>query len=43
MEAKPDMIYRYLGKTGLKVSVFGFGNWLTSDTIEPHIEEATLK
>ena len=23
------MIYRYLGNTGLKVSVIGFGNWLT--------------
>jgi aryl-alcohol dehydrogenase-like predicted oxidoreductase len=23
--------YRYLGNTGLKVSVFSFGNWLNSD------------
>jgi aryl-alcohol dehydrogenase-like predicted oxidoreductase len=24
-----NMIYRYLGNTGLKVSIIGFGNWLT--------------
>ena len=26
------MEYRYLGKTGLKVSVLSFGNWLNSNT-----------
>jgi len=26
------MEYRSLGKTGLKVSVFGYGNWLNSDS-----------
>ena len=25
------MEYRFLGNTGLKVSVIGFGNWLNSD------------
>lgn len=24
------MLYRYLGNSGLKVSVFSFGNWLNS-------------
>jgi aryl-alcohol dehydrogenase-like predicted oxidoreductase len=28
---KDLMEYRYLGKTGLKVSVFGYGNWLNSN------------
>jgi len=31
MESAPQMEYRRLGPTGLKVSVLGFGNWLTSD------------
>ena len=26
--------YRYFGKTGIKVSVLSFGNWLTSDSAE---------
>jgi aryl-alcohol dehydrogenase-like predicted oxidoreductase len=26
----PDMQYRTLGFTGLKISVIGFGGWLTS-------------
>ena len=30
MESKTKMEYRLLGNTGLKVSVFGFGNWLYS-------------
>jgi aryl-alcohol dehydrogenase-like predicted oxidoreductase len=38
-----DMIFRFLGKTGLKVSVLGFGNWLTSNKIEPEIEESTYQ
>jgi voltage-dependent potassium channel beta subunit len=37
--AKPQMEYRFLGPTGLKVSVLGFGNWLTSD--DPKNEERT--
>lgn len=26
---KPKMVYRYLGNSGLKVSVLSFGNWIT--------------
>lgn len=29
--AKPKMIYRYLGNTGMKVSVIGYGNWVNSN------------
>mmetsp|Transcript_54036 Transcript_54036/g.74095 ORF Transcript_54036/g.74095 Transcript_54036/m.74095 type:complete len:235 (-) Transcript_54036:471-1175(-) len=36
-ENKPKMIYRYLGNSGLKVSVFGFGNWLNSHKEESYI------
>ncbi|CDW85421.1 aldo keto reductase family protein [Stylonychia lemnae] len=28
--AAPKMVYRYLGNSGLKVSLFSFGNWLNS-------------
>ena len=34
---KPDcskMEYRYLGNTGLKVSVLGFGNWVNNNNDE---------
>lgn len=31
---KPKMPYRYLGNSGLKVSVVGFGNWLTGHNPE---------
>lgn len=31
------MRYRFLGKTGLKVSVFSFGNWLNSNKEEDYI------
>ena len=34
MTTKPDsskMEYRYLGPTGLKVSVFSFGNWVNNE------------
>lgn len=30
------MEYRYLGRSGLKVSVFSFGNWLNSNTKEDY-------
>ena len=29
--AKPQMEYRFLGNTGLKVSILSFGNWLNSN------------
>ena len=32
--AKPNMLYRKLGNTGIKVSVFSFGNWVTTNTPE---------
>lgn len=31
---KPKMLYRRLGNTGIKVSVYGFGNWVTTNTPE---------
>jgi len=31
-EVKKNMVYRYLGNSGLRVSVLGFGNWINSDT-----------
>lgn len=31
---KPDMEYRNLGPTGIKVSVISFGNWVNSNTQE---------
>lgn len=38
VEATPqkNMQYRYLGKTGLRVSVLAYGNWLNSDTEEAY-------
>ena len=30
------MAYRYIGKTGLKVSVLSYGNWLTTDQNNDH-------
>ena len=27
---KPKMIYKYLGKTGIRVSALGFGNWVNN-------------
>ena len=32
VDAKNNMEYRYLGNSGLKVSLFSFGNWLNSNT-----------
>jgi voltage-dependent potassium channel beta subunit len=29
-ESKNNMVYRYLGNSGIKVSVLGYGNWLTA-------------
>jgi len=31
MEGQQKMEYRFLGKTGLRVSVISYGNWLNSD------------
>ena len=38
MQAAPtnQMEYRYLGNSGLKVSVFSFGNWLNSNRQEDY-------
>jgi aryl-alcohol dehydrogenase-like predicted oxidoreductase len=33
---KTPMEYRYLGNSGLKVSVLSFGNWLNSDKKEDY-------
>ena len=38
--AAPKMIYRYLGNSGLKVSVLSYGNWLTAH--DPKEEEAIV-
>lgn len=31
---KPTMEYRFLGPTGIKVSVISYGNWVNSNTEE---------
>ena len=31
MDPKTGMEYRFLGNSGLAVSVFGYGNWLNSN------------
>jgi voltage-dependent potassium channel beta subunit len=36
VEGAPKMQYRYLGNTGLKVSVFGYGNWVNSNSQEEY-------
>src|SRR5688572_18659762 len=38
-QTKPQMEYRFLGNSGLKVSALSFGNWLTSNT--PELEKQT--
>jgi len=40
-QSKPQMEYRYLGNSGLKVSAVSFGNWLTSNT--PEVEQRTIE
>ena len=40
---KNDMIYRFLGKTGIKVSCLGFGNWVNSEVYSPEMEEITYQ
>jgi len=39
--SKPAMTYRYLGNTGLKVSVLSYGNWLTAHN--PESEKAIIE
>ena len=43
MEKAPEMIYRHLGNTGIKVSVLGFGTWLNyhdlSESSEKSLED----
>jgi len=41
MEAAPKMLYRYLGNSGLRVSVMSYGTWLTAH--EKDSEEAIIK
>jgi aryl-alcohol dehydrogenase-like predicted oxidoreductase len=31
MTIAKNMVYRFLGRTGIKVSVLGFGNWVNND------------
>ena len=38
-----NMEYRFLGKTGLKISVLGFGNWINNTKLIEEEEEATYK
>lgn len=34
MQTKSDMEYRFLGPTGIKVSIISYGNWVNSNTEE---------
>jgi len=45
VDTKPKMEYRFLGPTGLKVSVLSFGNWLTSNAKDAQttLEECVKK
>lgn len=38
-----NMIYRFMGKTGLKISVIGFGNWVNNVKETEEQEEATYQ
>ena len=43
-DKKNNMIYRYLGPTGLKVSVLGYGTYMTDDTKNPQeLTTSTVK
>jgi len=35
---KNKMIYRYLGNTGLQVSIFGLGNWINNENDSQTLE-----
>jgi len=39
--ARDEMVYRYLGNSGLRVSVLSYGNWLTAH--DPKSEEDIIK
>ena len=44
-ENKPDiskMEYRYLGNTGTRVSILGYGNWANNDNKELTLESVKL-
>eukprot|EP01127_Copromyxa_protea_P005763 TRINITY_DN15622_c0_g1_i1.p1 TRINITY_DN15622_c0_g1~~TRINITY_DN15622_c0_g1_i1.p1 ORF type:complete len:367 (-),score=98.76 TRINITY_DN15622_c0_g1_i1:65-1141(-) len=41
-EKKNNMIYRYLGGTGLKVSVFSYGNWVNSHNAAAEEEQTKI-
>lgn len=43
MEDKVNMEYRFLGRTGLRVSVLGFGNWVNNTKINDEQENATYE
>ncbi len=42
MESKPKMEYRLLGRSGLKVSVLSFGNWLMAYSPEQEAVHAEI-
>jgi hypothetical protein len=37
-EAGSKMVYKYFGKTGLKVSKVGYGTWINKD-LEPKVAQ----
>ena len=37
------MPYRFLGKTGIRVSVIGYGNWANNTKPTPEQEETTYQ
>ncbi|CAI2384450.1 unnamed protein product [Moneuplotes crassus] len=39
--SESKMVYRYLGNSGLKVSILGFGNWITGH--DPKAEETQIE
>jgi voltage-dependent potassium channel beta subunit len=42
-KSKPEMIYRFLGKSGIKVSCLGFGNWVNNENPSKEVEEVTYQ